>query len=123
MRTKPGRAKKLIVAFHFLRSEQAGWTCEQCRRQGLEKKRRCGFLSARQRAEEGASAPRPVWLRGKIATFECPKSFVTPNSIEIVERFFARKQFGGEVAGELSARDADAFLALEQEWQTERVNG
>ena len=117
MRTEPGRTKKLIVAFHFLRSEQAGWTCEQCRRQGLEKKRRCGFLPG----EVGEGLARPVWLRGKVATFECPKSFITPESVETVERFFARKQFGG--TGEVSAREADAFLALEQEWQTERANG
>ncbi len=120
MRAQPGRTKKLIVAFHFLRSEQAGWTCEQCRRQGLEKKRRCGFIPV-ESIETGVA--RPVWVRGKVATTECPKSFVTPESIEIVERFFARRQFGGPTAGELSAREADAFLALEQELQTERANG
>src|SRR5450755_3612483 len=89
VRTKPGRKKKLIVAFHFLRSEQAGWTCEQCRRQGLERKRRCGFLPEAERGPE-----RLVWIRGSVTAEECPKSFVAPESIERVERFFARKHFG-----------------------------
>jgi hypothetical protein len=66
---------------------------------------------------------KPVWLRGKVASFECPKSFITPASIETVERFFARKQFGASSAGEVSAREADAFFALEQEWQMEQANG
>ena len=118
MRAKSGRKKKLIVAFHFLRSEQAGWTCEQCRRQGLEKKRRCGFLPEAERAPEGL-----VWIRGNAAAVECPKSLVTPQSIERVERFFARKHFGAGPPDDVGARDADAFLALEQEWQKEQTNG
>ncbi len=118
MRTEPGRKKKLIAAFHYLRSEQAGWTCEQCRRQGLEKKRRCGFLPE---VERGPA--RLVWLRGNVTAEECPKSLVTAESIERVERFFARKHFGIRRPGQVWARDADAFLALEQEWQKEQSNG
>ena len=39
-----GRKKKLIVAFHFQFSNQAGWKCDACRRSGLERERRCGWL-------------------------------------------------------------------------------
>ena len=42
-----GGTKKLIVAFHFQFANQAGWRCDACRRNGLEKKRRCGWLAAR----------------------------------------------------------------------------
>ena len=118
MRSEPGRKKKLIVAFHFLRSEQAGWTCEQCRRQGLERKRRCGFLSSPEQGPE-----RLVWMRGNVTAQECPKSLVTPESVERVERFFAFKHFGAGPVGDVGARDADAFLILEQEWKTEQANG
>ena len=61
MRVERERKKKLIVAFHFLRADGAiaGWKCEQCRRQGLEARRRCGFLPEAQRG-----AARVVWARG-----------------------------------------------------------
>jgi hypothetical protein len=60
-----------------------------------------------------------VWVHGRVATEECPTSFVTPASTEFVERFFAWKAFG---ADEVTAREAEAFLILEQEWRTEQVN-
>lgn len=118
MRAEPDRKKKLILAFHFLRSEQAGWTCEQCRRQKLERKRRCGFLP-----EDERGPAKLVWIRGEATAEECPKSAVLPESIERVERFFARKHFGVRASVEISARDADAFLVLEQEWQKEQADG
>lgn len=115
MRAERGGKKKLIVAFHFLRGDQAGWRCDACRRQGLERRRRCGFLA------EGERGPaRLVWARGRAAAEECPKSLVTPESVELVERFFASRLVGG---GEMTAREADAFVILEQEWRTERANG
>jgi hypothetical protein len=55
-----------------------------------------------------------------VSTEECPKSYVTPASVELVERFFLHKISGGM---ELSAREADAFAALEKEWRTEQTNG
>jgi len=48
---------------------------------------------------------------------------VTPESIERVERFFALKHFGWKSTEEVGAREADAFLELEQEWQKEQANG
>jgi hypothetical protein len=44
---------------------------------------------------------------------------VTPASVELVERFFARR-IGG--ADEMTAREADAFVILEKEMRAE-TNG
>jgi hypothetical protein len=120
VRIERDRKKKLVVAFHFLRSEavgpnKTGWKCDQCRRQGLEVRRRCGFLG-----EEQRGAPRVVWVRGAAASEECPRSLVTPASIEFVEKFFASKVSS---TGELTAREVEAFLLLEKEWRAEQANG
>jgi hypothetical protein len=122
MRVERERKKKLIVAFHFLHAAHAnanqataGWKCEQCRRQGLESRRRCGFLPEAKR-----DAARVVWARGRVATEECPTSFVSPVSIEFIEKYFASKVVG---VGELTAREAEAFLVLERELRTEQTNG
>ena len=106
------RKKKLIVAFHFLRGGQAGWTCEQCRRQALERSRRCGWLP-----EEARGPKRLVWARGRVWSDECPKSLVTPRSAELVERFVMWKAAGGGDLMTREAKEADAFLTLEKEWR------
>jgi hypothetical protein len=62
-------------------------------------------------------------MRGSVTALECPKSLVKPESIELVERFFAHRHFGAGRPEEISARDADACLALEQELQTEQAHG
>ena len=126
MRVERERKKKLIVAFHFLRGEgadprrMAGWRCEQCRRQGLEARRRCGFLT-----EDARGVRRVVWARGGAAAEECPTSLVTPASLEFLERFFAWKSVGkaeSNIQG-LTAREAEAFVVLEGELRREQVNG
>jgi hypothetical protein len=105
-----------VVAFHFLRGDQAGWKCDGCRRQGLEARRRCGFIVPERRGPK-----RLIWVRGLVGTEECPRSLVTPSSIELVERFFAWKWAGGRL--DLMARELDAFLMLEEEWRAEVANG
>jgi len=115
MRAERRPPKKLIVAFHFLRGDGAGWECDVCRKQGLEARRRCGFLPVEERG-----AKRIVWARGPAATEECPKSLVTAESIELLEKFFASKVWGWK---EPTAREADAFLALERELRAEGSNG
>jgi hypothetical protein len=85
---------------------------------GLEVRRRCGFLSTDQLGPE-----KPVWLRGSVVSHECPKSFITAESIAMVERFYVRKEFGGVAGDELSARDAEGFVILQKEWQMEQQNG
>src|SRR5262249_44910441 len=109
--------------FHFQgssvsQSNPAGWRCDECRRRGLEEKRRCGWIP-----EERRGARRIVWARGRTAAEECPKSFVTPQSVEGLEKFFAWKLGGGGSIEKLAARDTDAFLILEREWRTGLENG
>ncbi len=113
-----GRTKKLVVAFHFLRAEQSRWKCDECRKQGLEQRRRCGFLPVEQRGPA-----RLVWVRGQTGTQECPRSLMSPESVQIVEEFFVWKASGGGKWDELTARQADGFQQLEQEWRAEAVNG
>lgn len=114
MRLDGGRAKKLIVAFHFQFSDQAKWRCDICRRQGLESKRGCGF-------EKGRTGENShiVWARGRVALTECPISFITSDSIELLERYYAWRLWGGGDYRRLNARHAEAFLLLEEEWRRE----
>lgn len=116
MRTERGRTKKLIVAFHFLRKDQARWKCDACRQQGLERRRRCGFLPKSERGEA-----RLVWVQGQMGVDECPKSLVSPESVEFVERFLVWKASGGGGWGELMARESDGFQLLEEEWRAGEV--
>jgi hypothetical protein len=50
---------------------------------------------------------------------ECPKSLVTPESVELLEKFLGWKFGGGGSLDELRAKEADAFLILEGEWRAE----
>lgn len=106
-----------MVAFHFLRSDQAGWKCEQCRRQSLEARRRCGFLAPEERDPQ-----KVVWARNGAVAEECPKSLITAESTEFVERYLIWKMAPGCGLSEHAAREADAFLTLEKEWRTEQFN-
>jgi hypothetical protein len=114
MRDDRGRTKKLTVAFHFYRTSQAGWKCDQCRRQGLDVRRRCGFLTPEERGPK-----KLVWVRGRVSTEECPKSLVTPASVELLEKFLAWKFAAEGSVMELPAKEADAILILEAEWRAE----
>lgn len=118
MRAGRERKKKLIVAFHFQFSNRAGWDCESCRRNGLEAKRRCGFL-----AEVKRGGPRIVWGRKQASCEECPKSFVSGESLALVEEHFVRKRLGMECSLETEARKVDAFLILRDEMEREERDG
>ena len=114
MRIDRDRKKKLIVAFHFQFANRAGWDCDACRKNGLEKKRRCGFLPAAARGE-----PRLVWIRKQAQADECPKSMVTGESLSLVEEFFVRRRLGMVDGMETPARKVDAFLILREEMERE----
>jgi hypothetical protein len=103
-----------MVAFHFYRTSQAGWKCDQCRRQGLDVKRRCGFLPAERRGPK-----KLVWVRGRVSSEECPKSLVTPGSVELLEKFYGWKFAGGGSLDRMAAKEADAFVILDGEWRAE----
>ncbi len=62
-----------------------------------------------------------VWLSGNAAAEECPTSLVTAASVELVEKFLAWKFAGPAYFGqrEMTAREAEAFTILEQEWRAD----
>jgi hypothetical protein len=112
------RTKKLIVAFHFERSAEAGWKCDTCRQAGLERKRHCGFLAAPAGQEK-----QIVWARKRAATDQCPVSEITAQSKDWMERYLVWKQMGGSYPDELDGRAVEAFLILEQEMAMEARHG
>ena len=89
-----------------------------CRRSGLEKKRRCGWLGA-----EEQRGGRPVWARANVATGTCPKSYITPESEGLVEEFLVRRRVGGMQLKELTARQVEAFLILDKALAQEMKHG
>jgi hypothetical protein len=110
-----GGKKKLTVAFHFQFANQAGWECDACRKSGLEKRRRCGWT-----ARAGEAARRVVWARKAAASEECPRSYITAQSLAWVEAFLVGKRLGTAAPLDaMAARDAEAFLILEREWEGE----
>ena len=58
-----------------------------------------------------------VWSRRHVATDICPKSLVTAESLGWIEEFFVRKRLGLGLGlpFDLSARQAEAFLILEEQ--------
>jgi hypothetical protein len=132
VRVERRRTKKLIVAFHFQFANQAAWRCDVCRRGGLESARRCGFArfgGAEEPHEPKLTLkPKPqhrriVWARGHAAATECPKSYISAESIRWIEEFSVWKAGGITDLKKLPARTAEAFFVLEQEWGAEIRNG
>ena len=65
----------------------------------------------------------PVWARKTVATESCPKSYITAESEGLVEDFLVRRRLGGMNFGELSARQVEGFLILEQALAAELRGG
>ncbi|MBS1857118.1 MAG: hypothetical protein JST11_17235 [Acidobacteria bacterium] len=61
-----------------------------------------------------------MWARRDVVAGACPKSYVTAESVGLVEAFLVRRQLGGAGVEELSARQAEAFMVLERELEKER---
>jgi hypothetical protein len=55
-----------------------------------------------------------VWARQDVALTTCPKSYITAESMTLVEEFFVRRRLGGMDFAELSARQVEAFVILER---------
>ena len=115
MRPKRSRTKKLILAFHFQFSDQAGWKCETCRITGLERRRRCGFAAGSENEPEKA-----VWAWKHVVATNCPKSLISAESVAWIEEFCAWKLAGGADYRTMSARQIEAFSVLEKELAAER---
>jgi hypothetical protein len=118
VRAERGRKKKLIIAFHYHLANQgasrAGWDCESCRRHGLEKKRRCGFIAPREREERHV-----VWGRKQVFTEECPKSLVNGATLALLEEFLVNRRMGIGITLATDARKVDAFLILKEQMERE----
>ena len=65
----------------------------------------------------------PVWARKSVATESCPKSYITAESEGLVEDFLVRRRLGGMNFTELSARQVEGFVILEQALTAEYVAG
>ena len=63
--------------------------------------------------------PRLVWIRKRAQAEECPKSFVTGESLSLVEEFFVRRRLGMPDSIGMPARKVDAFLILREEMERE----
>jgi hypothetical protein len=89
-----------------------------CRKSGLEKRRRCAWLVH----DDAPSAPI-VWLRGRTTLTTCPTSFITPESIALLEEFHAWKLLGAGNVFDLPARLVEAIFILENELRAESNDG
>ena len=56
-----------------------------------------------------------------MAIESCPKSYITAESEELLEDFLVRRRLGGMTFDELSARQVEGFLILEQALAAESV--
>jgi hypothetical protein len=64
-----------------------------------------------------------VWGRGRTQTEECPRSYVTGESLALVEEFFVRRRLGITESLETDARKVDGFLILRDEMEREERDG
>jgi hypothetical protein len=64
-----------------------------------------------------------VWARSGIALTRCPRSTITAESEARVEEFLVWKRVGAAALGELSARQVETFVVLENAMERERRNG
>jgi hypothetical protein len=64
-----------------------------------------------------------VWTRRNVSTDVCPKSTVTAQSIGWVEEFLVWKRLGLALPYDLNARQAEAFLVLEEQLFLEKQSG
>jgi hypothetical protein len=63
-----------------------------------------------------------VWAGQGAATNECPKSFITAQSLAWVEKYCVRRKLRQTGIDRLEAREVEAFLILEHELASEARN-
>ena len=61
-----------------------------------------------------------MWLRRTVALNSCPKSYISAESEGMVEYFLVRRRMGETSLRNLSARQVEAFVILEQALEGER---
>ena len=62
-----------------------------------------------------------VWARRNVSLDTCPKPYITGESLSLVEEFFVRRRLRGFDGEDLSARQVEAFLILENELAAENA--
>ena len=62
-------------------------------------------------------AEKPVWMRGRVAATQCPKSIISAESVRLLELYAAWKLQAAADLRPWPARDVDALFVLEQEWR------
>ena len=72
---------------------------------------------------EKRGEPRLVWGRKHAQAEECPKSFVTGESLTLIEEFFVRRRLGMDESLDTEARKVDAFIILRDEIEREEHDG
>ena len=90
-----------------------------CRKSGLERKRRCGWLAQ----DDDATNSAIVWARGRTTLATCPTSTITPESSALLEEFHAWKLLGTGAFYDLPARLVQAIFILENELRAESNDG
>jgi hypothetical protein len=73
-------------------------------------KRQCGFLRP-----AGSILGGPVWAQGDLLLNECPKPYITAESLGILETYLVWRKFGGKAVETRSAKEVDGFLTLDAE--------
>jgi hypothetical protein len=81
----------------------------------LERKRRCGWLE-----ESESGTPAPIWARRQVTVESCPTSYITGESIALLEEFHAWKLIGVGDLYRLPARVVEAVFILENELRSEK---
>lgn len=64
-----------------------------------------------------------MWARGRTALATCPTSYVTPESLALLEEYNAWKLVGAGNVFDLPARLVHAIFILEKELRTEGGDG
>jgi hypothetical protein len=64
-----------------------------------------------------------VWARGRVSLSTCPTSYITPESITLLEEFHAWKLFGAGSFYGLPARLVEAIFVLENELRVDSTDG
>jgi hypothetical protein len=72
---------------------------------------------------EEVESAKPVWARRQVSLTTCPKSYITGESMALVEDFFVRRRVGRPNLEDMDARSADAFLILEEAVAMEMKDG
>jgi len=60
-----------------------------------------------------------IWARGRVSAASCPRSYITPESVSLMEEFHAWKLIGASDVYQLPARVVEAICVLENELRSE----